>query len=377
MLRDGWRASQGVCTALIDTAVPSLDRVRLERLITARRDVADQVPDTYDESLREVADRIDRTGSIGKVDIGALLFWKRLRANTRWAAQLQSMPDARVRAVTAVAVAAVRDESLEVPEAAEQGRAALSPLPGFAKGDALASALLLAAAPRRMAVYDRRAQTALRLLDLELSARPGRYGRYVSLVEQLTREAGAASGRTWLARDVDLALYWLGGQSGPVDPLGTLCPRAARYGRSRRRGRSGIKAANMKDARPRYSAKPSSNNHQPTTPTTTPTTSAGSRRGLTPRPYASSTRRTRETYRSCGFRALGATISGVAPSANMIAWPKRLIVFWVVTTTVSVLALIRGLSTEGELHSPGPAGHRRLLAVPRRLGPSFQATSMT
>jgi hypothetical protein len=39
---------------------------------------------------------------------------------------------------------------------------------------------------------------------------------------------------------------------------------------------------------------------------------------------------------------------------TMIAWPKRLIVFWVVTTTVSVLALIRGLSTEGEPRAISP-----------------------
>jgi hypothetical protein len=34
----------------------------------------------YDEVRRDVSDRIDLTGSIGKADIGALLLWKRLRA---------------------------------------------------------------------------------------------------------------------------------------------------------------------------------------------------------------------------------------------------------------------------------------------------------
>ena len=32
----------------------------------------------------------------------------------------------------------------------------------------------------------------------------------------------------------------------------------------------------------------------------------------------------------------------------MIAWPKRLIVFWVIVTAVSVAALVRGLRTQGE-----------------------------
>jgi hypothetical protein len=31
----------------------------------------------------------------------------------------------------------------------------------------------------------------------------------------------------------------------------------------------------------------------------------------------------------------------------MIAWPKRLIAFWLVATAISVLSLIRGLNTEG------------------------------
>jgi len=191
--------------------MPLLDRAGLDRLLAARQDVADQVSINYDDVLNEVAGRIDRTRSIGKLDIGALLFWKRLRANTPWVAELQAMPEGRIREITAEAVSAVRDDALDVPEAARRGRAALSPLPGFATGDALASALLLAAAPSRMAVYDRRAQKALRLLNLELDAKSGRYGRYMSLVEQLAQEASEASGRTWTARDVDLALYWLGG----------------------------------------------------------------------------------------------------------------------------------------------------------------------
>lgn len=36
----------------------------------------------YDEVLYEVVERVERSGSIGKSDIGVLLFWKRLQANT-------------------------------------------------------------------------------------------------------------------------------------------------------------------------------------------------------------------------------------------------------------------------------------------------------
>lgn len=188
-----------------------LDDQGLARLIKAREDVGQRVSAFYDEVLGEVADRIEATGSIGKVDIGALLFWKRLRANTPWAAKLHGMAEAKIREVTAAAVAAVRDDALEVPVAAEQGRAALSGLPGLSSGDALASALLTAAAPHRMAVYDRRAQSALGQLGIELSAAPGRYGRYMRVVEGLREQASALSNRAWSPRDVDLSLYWLGG----------------------------------------------------------------------------------------------------------------------------------------------------------------------
>lgn len=108
----------------------------------------------YDEVLAKVADRIRATASIGKADIGALLFWKRRRADTPWVRELMVKPEQDVSEITEKPVSAVTDMSLSVPKAASAGRAALSPLPGFKMGDALASALLLAASPERMAVYD-------------------------------------------------------------------------------------------------------------------------------------------------------------------------------------------------------------------------------
>jgi hypothetical protein len=180
---------------------------RLEEAGTAYRQ---QAADTYDEVLVEVAARVSAVGSVGKADIGALLLWKRLRADTRWARQLMIMPDVEVRAITARAVEAVCDTSAPVPAAARLGRGLLSPLSGFAAGDALASAVLVAAAPDRMAVYDRRAQRGLELLGETLTSSPGRYGRYMQLIETLLAAAHQHD-RPWIARDVDLALYWLGG----------------------------------------------------------------------------------------------------------------------------------------------------------------------
>ncbi len=168
-----------------------------------------EVSPEYDEVLDQVAERVQGGGSIGKADIGALLFWKRLRADTPWVSRLMAIPDASVRQTTALVVSSVNDRSLSTPEAAARGRGQLSSLPGFDRGDAFASALLLAAAPRRMAVYDRRAQAGLGILGLRLSAAPGRYGRYMALVESI-RSTALTQGVDWTARDVDVALYRLG-----------------------------------------------------------------------------------------------------------------------------------------------------------------------
>lgn len=164
----------------------------------------------YDEVLHEVSSRIQKTGSIGKTDIGALVFWKRLRANTRWVPELMNMSEQDVRAITAQAVTAVNNGSVTTPQAASDGRRALSAMPGFRTGDALASALLLAAAPHRMAVYGTRAQKGLKAVGLTLPTKPGRYRRYMELVEGLCMEA-QIHGEEWTARDVDVALYKLGG----------------------------------------------------------------------------------------------------------------------------------------------------------------------
>lgn len=163
----------------------------------------------YDEVLSQVAERVRVSGDIGKADIGALLFWKRLRADTPWVSHLMTTPDATVRATTARALSVANDLSLPTPDAAGLARGELSSLPGLQKGDALASALLLAAAPQRMAIYDRRAQAGLGILGLALSAAPGRYRRYMVHVDSI-RSTALAHGVEWAGRDVDVALYQLG-----------------------------------------------------------------------------------------------------------------------------------------------------------------------
>ncbi|MFJ2736030.1 hypothetical protein [Streptomyces sp. NPDC087317] len=179
-----------------------------QRLASARQAYTDTVSPYYDETLQHVAQRACVSGHIGKADIGALLIWKRLRADTPWADELMALADADVRRTTAAATAAARDTTLSRSAAAQAGRAALAPLPGFRTGDALASAVLTAAAPERMAIYDRRAHSALHTLGITLSHAPGCYSRYIEAIDQLLAAAPAPI-RNWTARDMDTALYWL------------------------------------------------------------------------------------------------------------------------------------------------------------------------
>jgi hypothetical protein len=178
-------------------------------LIPARAAYLGSVSPHYDEIFWEVAQRVEHTGSLGKAEIAALVVWKRLSAQTRWVTALMSMPESEIRAITEQAVASVKDPEVSRGDAARAGHSAISELPGFVKGDALASAILTSAAPTRMAVYDRRVQQAIDSLGLTLTDRPGRYGRYMDLLDALLKDdGGAADG--WTARDVDTALYWAG-----------------------------------------------------------------------------------------------------------------------------------------------------------------------
>lgn len=182
----------------------------VERLLAANAECSPSVTEVYDEVLEQVVHRIRESGVVGKLDIGALVFWKRLNASTRWVRKLLDTPDDEVCQITRKVVAVANDRTLQVPVAAATARGLLSPLPGFSRGDAVASAVIHAAAPERMAVYDRRAQRGLECLGLTLTAGQGRYGRYMQHVENLRSVVERTSGVSLTARDVDLALFWLG-----------------------------------------------------------------------------------------------------------------------------------------------------------------------
>ncbi|MFE4925210.1 hypothetical protein [Streptomyces sp. NPDC056661] len=62
-----------------------------------------------------------------------------------------------------------------------------------------------------MAIYDRRAHSALHTLGITLSHAPGRYSRYSRYTETIDQLLAAAPApiRNWTPRTMDTALYWL------------------------------------------------------------------------------------------------------------------------------------------------------------------------
>jgi hypothetical protein len=165
---------------------------------------------TYDEVLDEISARAASAGSMDKADIGALVLWKRITAQARWSRELMLTPDAFVRDVTRTAYQLANDAGVSIPEAGQAARDALRCLPGMGGTGALASALLLALAPSRMAVWDRRVGATLKALRLYPSGEPQFYGSYLSTTLALASEMASGEER-YTPRDVDLALFHVAG----------------------------------------------------------------------------------------------------------------------------------------------------------------------
>lgn len=189
----------------------ALTDAQWDLLRQARESYDDTAGASYDEVLTEVSGHIRESGSIGKLDIAGVLLWKRAQPKPKWLRQLNDTPEQDVRAITRTVVEAVNDQTSGVPEAAQAGRSALGLLPGFKSGDALASAVMVAAAPQRLAVYERRAEAGLKGLGLELSDEGERYSQYMQVIEGL-RVIARLHDHEWLARDVEIALSQLGGR---------------------------------------------------------------------------------------------------------------------------------------------------------------------
>lgn len=180
----------------------------VEKLVAAHADYRNSGNEFYDEVLHDIEERIAASGSAGKTDIAALVSWKRLNANAVWVRELMQLPDRAVREATGEAFEAARSTG-PIAAAAANAVAVLGPLPGLRRGGAVASAVLTAGVPERMAVYDRRAHESLQRLGILIGYEKGIYSRYMAVVDALRNDVNNSRGLAWRARDVDLALYWM------------------------------------------------------------------------------------------------------------------------------------------------------------------------
>jgi hypothetical protein len=169
-----------------------------ERLLAAI-DAYDADDNRYDEVFTEIGQRITDSQEAGKLDLAALITWKR-SAQGAWVKSLLATPETLVRSVTRKAFAA--DGDLAVLQT-------LAALPGFAVQGPIATALMAAYDPREWAVLDSRATTALADLGRPVGNQRGKTLRYLAAARRLRDELAARRPRV-TARDVDKGLFMLG-----------------------------------------------------------------------------------------------------------------------------------------------------------------------
>ena len=105
--------------AIMNTTAPAPRGDHIERLIRGRHSYPDY---PYDEVLIDAQAAAQRSGSVGKSDIGALMLWKRLNLSAPWTRDLNNMPDRDVREITSAAIELARDDALPIPDAASAAR---------------------------------------------------------------------------------------------------------------------------------------------------------------------------------------------------------------------------------------------------------------
>jgi len=181
-----------------DEQGPPLDDEAAERLLRAI-DAYDADDNRYDEVFTEIGDRITEAKEAGKLDLAALITWKR-SGQGAWVKDLLATPETRVREVTREAFATVGD--LPVLNA-------LAVLPGFESQEAIPTALMAAYDPEDWGVLDDRACSALNSLGLSVGNHRGKTLRYLTTVRTL-RDHLAQWRPGITARDVDKGLYVLG-----------------------------------------------------------------------------------------------------------------------------------------------------------------------
>jgi hypothetical protein len=157
----------------------------------------------YDEVLIEIHRRLRRNGHATKFDLAGLIGWKHVQ-NASWMSKLYDLAPGVVEAATA---AAFRPRLTDV-----QRIAALGGLPGYGAGRAFTSVLLTAWDPTSFGVFDKFVdETRSKITSARCRCRWDDLPTYFDHMRQLAVELSTTTGRPWTPREVDKAMYILGG----------------------------------------------------------------------------------------------------------------------------------------------------------------------
>lgn len=172
------------------------DEEVVRRLIEAM----DRYSPFYDEVFWDVSARIREHGEAQKLDLAALICWKR-SGQGHWVSDLMELPDAKVRGCSRAAFAA---------ELTDQQRLdALAPVPGFKGKSAIATALLACFDPDEFGVLDRRAVDGLDFIQRPVTRGRGVTLRYLGRLRELRDLVRTALPKV-TARNIDQGLWHLG-----------------------------------------------------------------------------------------------------------------------------------------------------------------------
>jgi hypothetical protein len=132
---------------------PMEDHEVVRRLIHAMDEYDRRYP-CYDEVFRQAHERIREDGEASKLDLAALLFWKRVR-RSRWTSELMSSrTDANIRARTRAAFKPGLSDQERLDALADGG------FPGFRAKAAISTMMLACFDPGDYGVLDERALEA-------------------------------------------------------------------------------------------------------------------------------------------------------------------------------------------------------------------------
>jgi cell division FtsZ-interacting protein ZapD len=157
----------------------------------------------YDEVFLAAHQRLQENGYATKFDLAALIGWKHVQ-NSPWMFRLYDFPSGAVEAATAAAFAPGLSD--------EQRIDALCGLPGYGRGSAFTSVLLAAWDPTRYGVFDKFVD-GIRptVVTAGCRCRWADLPTYFDHLRRLADELATATGSSWTPRQVDQAMYMLGG----------------------------------------------------------------------------------------------------------------------------------------------------------------------